>query len=186
MGRDNVDDTRLFRTDEAAARAKMDQDREEILATSPEDAAKGIESLLTPADAAALRGELAEYLTASEQDGLAPGSQGWWDGNCLVRPWGFDLAGITVPVLLLHGRQDMFVPFSHGEWLAAHIPGVEARLLDEDGHLTLMEIVCPKCRPGCQNTYSAPARPGCQEAGLRRSGTGWRRGRPGGGRSRAG
>ena len=141
MGQENVDDTRLFLTDEVAARAKMDQDREEILATSPADAAQGIESLLTPTDAAALRGELAEYLTTSEQDGLAPGSQGWGDDNCTARPWGFDLAGITVPVLLLHGRQDMFVPFGHGEWLAAHIPGVEARLLDDDGHLTLMNRV---------------------------------------------
>src|SRR6201996_5697008 len=144
MGRDNVDDTRLFLTDEAAARAKTDRDREEILATPPEDAAQAIESLLTPTDAAALRGDLAEYLTASEQDGLAPGSQGWWDDNCLVRPWGFDLADITVPVLLLHGRQDMFVPCSHGEWLAAHIPGVEARLLDDDGHLTLMKDRVPE------------------------------------------
>ena len=119
--------------------AKIDQDREEILATSPADAAKTIETLLTPTDAAALHGELAEYLTASEQDGLAPGSQGWWDDNCLVRPWGFDLAGITVPVLLLHGRQDMFVPFGHGQWLAAHIPGAQARLTDNDGHLTLLQ-----------------------------------------------
>ena len=144
MGQENVDDTRLLLTDEAAARAKTDKDREEILATSPEDAAKGIESLLTPTDAAVLRGELAEYLVSSMQDGLAPGSQGWWDDNCLVRPWGFDLSDITVPVLLLHGRQDMFVPFGHGEWLAAHIPGVEARLLDDDGHLTLMQNRLPE------------------------------------------
>ena len=47
------------------------------------------------------------------------------------------MADITVPVLLLHGRQDKDVPFGHGQWLAAYIPGVEAWLLDNDGHLTI-------------------------------------------------
>src|ERR1700728_2915603 len=97
MGQENVDDFKLTQTDEAAARAKTDTDREELLATSPEDAAKAIESLLTPTDAAALHGELAEYLTYSSQDGLAPGSQGWFDDNYMATPWGVDLAGITVP-----------------------------------------------------------------------------------------
>jgi pimeloyl-ACP methyl ester carboxylesterase len=144
MGQDNVDDTRLFLSDEAASRAKTDQDRAELLATSADDVANGIESLLTPTDAAVLRGELAEYLVSSSQAGLAHGSEGWWEDNCMVRPWGFDLAGITVPVLLLHGKQDMFVPFGHGEWLAARIPGVEARLLDDDGHLTLLQNRVPE------------------------------------------
>jgi len=36
-------------------------------------------------------------------------------------------------VLYRHGEQDKFVPFPHGQWLAAHIPGVEARLTSEDG-----------------------------------------------------
>ena len=89
-------------------------------------------------------GDLAAYLISSEREALAPGSQGWWDDTCLLKPWGFDLADITVPVLLLHGRQDMFVPFGHGKWLAAHIPGVEARLLDDDGHLTLLQNRVPE------------------------------------------
>jgi pimeloyl-ACP methyl ester carboxylesterase len=144
MGKDNVDYTRLFFTDEAAARAQADVDREEVLAASPADLVKVLESLLTPTDAAVLTGDLAEYLTYSAQDGQAPGSQGWWDDNCIVKPWGFDLADIAVPVLLLHGRQDLMVPFGHGEWLAAHIPGVEARLLDDDGHLTLLQNRVPE------------------------------------------
>ena len=99
-----------------------------------------MKSLLSPTDAAVLTGELAGYLAYSLQEGLAPGGQGWWDdGLAEAGPWGFELAQISVPVLLLHGRQDLFVPFAHGQWLAAHIPGVEARLLDDDGHLTLLE-----------------------------------------------
>jgi pimeloyl-ACP methyl ester carboxylesterase len=144
MGQDNVDDARLYLTDEAAARAKTDEDREGFLAASPDDLAAGLASLLTPTDAAVLTGELAKYLAFSMKDGLAPGSQGWWDDNCILDRWGFDVADIAIPVLLMHGKQDMFVPFGHGEWLAAHIPGVEARLFDDDGHLTLIENRIPE------------------------------------------
>jgi pimeloyl-ACP methyl ester carboxylesterase len=145
MGQANVDDTKLLLTDEAAARAKADQDREEALAVTPEDAFKGLESLLTPTDAAVMTGELAEFIVSSIQQGLIPGSEGWWeDSCCLVWPWGFELSDITVPVLLIQGRQDKFVPFGHGEWLAGQIPGVEARLLDHDGHLTLMRNRVPE------------------------------------------
>jgi pimeloyl-ACP methyl ester carboxylesterase len=143
MVQDSVDGTRLFFTDEAAARKKLDKDREEILAVSPEDLARAIESTPTPADGPLEVGarELREFFVSCTQDGLAPGSQGWWDDNCMLRPWGFDLADIAVPVLLLQGRKDMLVPPGHGEWLAAHIPGVEARLLDDDGHASVVNRV---------------------------------------------
>jgi pimeloyl-ACP methyl ester carboxylesterase len=144
MGQDNVDDTRLFFADKEAAWAKTEQDREEFLAASPDDIATGMATLLTPTDAGVLTGELAKFMTSSMQDGLTPGAHGWWDDNCIILPWGFSLADISVPVLLLHGKQDMFVPFGHGEWLAAHIPGVEARLTDDDGHLTLFQYRVPE------------------------------------------
>jgi pimeloyl-ACP methyl ester carboxylesterase len=56
-----------------------------------------------------------------------------------VRPWGFDLAPIRLPVLVWQGKQDRFVPFGHGASLAGHIPGVEAHLPDDDGQLTIAE-----------------------------------------------
>ena len=139
MGQLNADDVRLYLRDPEAARAKMESDREASLAASAADLVAILRTLLSPTDASALNDGLAEFLTWSGHEGLAPGGQGWWDDSVAeAGPWGFELSAISVPVLLMHGRQDQFVPFGHGQWLAAHIPGVEARLLDHDGHLTLL------------------------------------------------
>jgi pimeloyl-ACP methyl ester carboxylesterase len=140
MGQDDADETRLLLTDPQAARAKIDKNREGLQAASASDLAQAFGSLLSPVDAAVLQGEMAAWMAYASHEGLAPGSQGLWDDSrAQVGPWGFELADITIPVLLLHGRLDKFVPFGHGQWLATHIPGVEARLLDNDGHLTLVE-----------------------------------------------
>jgi pimeloyl-ACP methyl ester carboxylesterase len=147
MAPENVEDTLLFLSDEAAARAKTDRDRAEILAEAPGDAAEsadGFGPVLPPVDVAAMEGGLGDFFATAMRDGLASGSEGWWEDNCLLRPWGFSLADITVPVLLLHGRQDIFVPFRHGQWLAAHIPGVKPLLLDDDGHLSLLQNRVPE------------------------------------------
>ena len=96
------------------------------------------ETLLSPVDRAVLTGEFAEFVVAATRSGLAPGSDGWWEDNvALLGDWAFELATIAVPVLLRHGRQDRFVPYQHGEWLARQIPGVTAVLTDDDGHLTI-------------------------------------------------
>ena len=67
--------------------------------------------MFTPTDAALQvgTGEFLEFFLSCTPAGLAPGSQGWWDDNCMLRPWGFDLANIAVPVLLLHGGQDLLL-----------------------------------------------------------------------------
>jgi pimeloyl-ACP methyl ester carboxylesterase len=145
MGQDNVDDFRLLQADEHAARERAEQQRQEMLAATADDQATVMASLLTPTDAAALTPELAEYLTRCGHDGLAPGVAGFFDDGCaLARPWGFSPADAAVPVLLMHGREDTFVPFGHGQWLAARIPGVTPRLLDGDGHLTLLQDRIPQ------------------------------------------
>jgi pimeloyl-ACP methyl ester carboxylesterase len=140
MGELNVEDIQLLLNDPDAAREKCERDRQELLSVTPEQLIEIVRTLLSPVDLAALTGELAQYLVDANRSGLAPGSEGWWeDGVADLSPWGFEPESIRTPVLLRHGRHDRFVPFAHGEWLARHIPGVQAELTDHDGHLTLLE-----------------------------------------------
>lgn len=145
MGDDNAEDFRLLLADPDAARAKTDHDRKVFLTSSPSELAQALKSLLSPVDANAMSDGIALFLAAVNQAGLAPGSEGWWEDSCAeAAPWGFDLADISVPVLLMHGKQDNFVPTGHGQWLAEHIPAVEAKMLPDDGHLTLIAHRVPE------------------------------------------
>jgi pimeloyl-ACP methyl ester carboxylesterase len=138
MGELNVDDIKLGIDDPVAARAKCEDDRREMLAGDLDAMMKSMRSLLAPVDAAILTGDLGAFLLEHTRVGLAPGADGWWDdGVADVADWGFGLSQIQTPVLLMHGRHDRFVPFRHGEWLAENVPGVEARLLEDEGHISL-------------------------------------------------
>ena len=145
MGQDNVEGFQLVVNDPAAARVQGQKDREELMAARPEDLMRVWATLLSPADALQLTGDLASFFLDAIQDGLAPGDEGWWeDGTAEMSDWGFALEAIAVPVQLWHGSEDRFVPFQHGQWLAQHVPGVEAHLTDEDGHLTLLALRVPE------------------------------------------
>ena len=138
MGEANADDVRLYIDDPDAARAKGRADREEMLAATPAGMFEVLQTLLSPVDAAALTREVAAEMLEATRAGLAPGDEGWWeDGVAHLEPWGFKVEEIAVPVQLWHGQHDRFVPFAHGQWLVAHIRGVDARLTDVDGHITL-------------------------------------------------
>jgi pimeloyl-ACP methyl ester carboxylesterase len=101
--------------------------------------ADGIRTLISRPDQDVLDSGLTQWLHATMVQGTAAGPDGWVDDDfAAVEPWGFDLAGIAIPVLVAHGRQDRFVPVSHGEWVAGRIPRAEARIGEADGHLTLI------------------------------------------------
>jgi pimeloyl-ACP methyl ester carboxylesterase len=50
------------------------------------------------------------------------------------RPWGFDPAGVRIPVTVWHGRADRLVPIAHMLQLAAAIPACAARVDPAGGH----------------------------------------------------
>jgi pimeloyl-ACP methyl ester carboxylesterase len=140
MGQENVDDMQLQRGDPAAAKAKLAEARDQMLQTTVDEVTSGFETLISGADRDALNeGGMAQYLHDSMVLGLSPGIDGWWDDSvALDADWAFTLSSITLPVQLWHGRQDYFVPYGHGVWLASRIPGVEAHLLEDEGHVTLL------------------------------------------------
>jgi pimeloyl-ACP methyl ester carboxylesterase len=140
MGEDNHVEFGKALDGEEALRGFCEPLAKDIIAADPAALVQVLASLLGPADRAVLTGAFAEYLHECDARGLASGVDGWIDDDfAFVEPWGFELGEISRPVLLLHGEDDRFVPVSHGHWLAARIPDVDARIDPADGHLTLFE-----------------------------------------------
>jgi pimeloyl-ACP methyl ester carboxylesterase len=140
MGEENIQEFDLVLAGEEALRPATERDRDQMLSLSAEDMRQMFETLLGDADRAALTGPLAAWLHEDSAHGLAPGADGWIDDDlAFVAPWGFEVTDISRPTLIVHGADDRFVPVSHGEWLAARIPGVETWIDDENGHLTLLQ-----------------------------------------------
>jgi pimeloyl-ACP methyl ester carboxylesterase len=116
-----------------------------VAANDPQGLIDTIGGLLPEPDRAALTGEFAETLIASSHRAVERGVWGWFDDDtAFVRDWGFVLDAIDVPVALWQGRQDKMVPFAHGEWLAAHVPGARPHLYDEHGHMSLAVSSFPR------------------------------------------
>jgi pimeloyl-ACP methyl ester carboxylesterase len=138
MGELNVEEFGVVLEGGEAHRESMERQRAGLLAAEPGELVELWQTLLGPADRDVATGDFAAELLDHMRAGIEPGGDGWLDDDvAFVTPWGFDVASITVPVLLWQGEQDRFVPRAHGEWLAARIPGVDARFTADDGHLTL-------------------------------------------------
>lgn len=92
-----------------------------------------------PADQQALGGNWA-WLAGVAGAAMAQGDAGMIDDLLAgARPWGFAVADLSVPVLVMHGEADQMVPCSHGEWLAAHCAGAEFLPVAGAGHITVLD-----------------------------------------------
>jgi pimeloyl-ACP methyl ester carboxylesterase len=138
MGQNNLDEFAATLAGRGTLEPYLREQADAMLTTDPDAIADTLRPLLSPPDAAVLTGEFAEYLAESTRRAIGERLDGWIDDDFVfVNPWGFELDEIRVPVQLLHGAQDRFVPIAHGEWLAERIPGVDAHLSAGDGHLTI-------------------------------------------------
>ena len=80
--------------------------------------------------------ERMQIISESVTEQAAGEIYGWVDDDlAITRPWGFDVAEISTPVLIRYGLTDVLVPPAHGEWLAANVPGCLVIVDGVGGHL---------------------------------------------------
>lgn len=139
MAVENVDEFGAAFAGPHALQSYLETAADAMRDSTGETIAEALGGLVTDVDRSALGGSLADYLAELMRLALSHGIWGWYDDDvAFVHDWGFSLAEITVPVTIWQGRQDAMVPFAHGEWLAAHVPGARAMLLEDEGHISLV------------------------------------------------
>jgi pimeloyl-ACP methyl ester carboxylesterase len=144
MGAENLEEFRAALAGPEALTSFLEPAAREMASLTGAVVMAGLGGLASAADTAAVTGDFADYLAASFRAAVAGGVAGWRDDDlAFVTDWGFTMAdaGAGAPVAVWQGDQDLMVPWSHGQWLAAHIPGARAHLLPGEGHLTLVHMV---------------------------------------------
>jgi pimeloyl-ACP methyl ester carboxylesterase len=138
MGRENHQEFGTALAGPAQLQGYLEQEARMFASVTAEQVAAALGDLVSPVDVAALTGDFAAYVAGSFRNAVANGIWGWFDDDlAFTRPWRFELAGIGVPVVVWQGAQDRMVPFAHGQWLVAQLPRVRAKLLPEEGHLSI-------------------------------------------------
>ena len=138
MGEENVVEFHAALDGPEKLEPYLEGEAAKLRAAKPEEVKEVWATVLPPVDAAVLTGDRAEHWKRSNDRALAQGIAGWRDDDlAFTKPWGFELGEIRVPTLLWQGVQDLMVPVAHARWLAERIPGVEAHISEEDGHLSI-------------------------------------------------
>ena len=139
MGEDNVEEFTLASKGREVLAPAIEEMAQSYRSVSGEQIVEAMRGLLSEPDVAALKGPLADYIAAMAREAVRAGVDGWVEDDlAFCEPWAFDLASIRVPVAVWQGSEDLMVPRSHGEWLAAHVPGARPHLLQGVGHVSLV------------------------------------------------
>jgi pimeloyl-ACP methyl ester carboxylesterase len=138
MGPENLEEFDASMKGSDALEAYLNPEAASLRGVQPAAVAAALGGLVSDVDKAALTGGYADFMAAGLNRAVSTGIAGWRDDDiAFVTPWGFDLPSIQTPVAVWQGGEDRMVPMAHGAWLAAHIPGAEAHLLPDEGHLSL-------------------------------------------------
>ncbi|MCU1601831.1 MAG: hypothetical protein JWO22_2540, partial [Frankiales bacterium] len=150
MGEENVEEFGAAVQGEPVLRPLLEGYLPELRGATAEEVVASMSGLLPEVDVALMTStSYGEVVAARFRAALASGVDGWLDDDlAFVQPWGFDLAAIEVPVAVWQGSEDLMVPFAHGQWLAEHVPGAAAHLLQGEGHLSVVLGQLPEILTG--------------------------------------
>jgi len=138
MGPENHEEFGAALKGRQALEPYLEKEADAFTSVTAEQIADALGGLVSPVDKAYATGGFAARTLASFKRACMNGIEGWAEDDlAFTRHWGFELNDLTVPVSVWQGAEDRMVPFSHGQWLAAHIPGAAVHLDDHQGHLSL-------------------------------------------------
>jgi pimeloyl-ACP methyl ester carboxylesterase len=123
---------------EASLLPYVEKDLAAMAANVVDDPSKILDGFeLSEADRAVLqREDLAQVIREATADLARGGPWGWVDDDLVfVKPWGFDIGEIRVPVEVRYGLTDVLVPAAHGAWLGAHVPNATVVAEADEGHM---------------------------------------------------
>jgi pimeloyl-ACP methyl ester carboxylesterase len=137
MGADNIEEFELALQGEEALRPFVMKHREALKDADAEALVRDLATLLPEIDRQVLTSDVGADAVAGMIGGVQV-PDAWIDDDlAFTRDWGFDLGAIAVPTYIWQGSEDKMVPFHHGEWLAAHLPGAVAHLEQGEGHFSI-------------------------------------------------
>jgi pimeloyl-ACP methyl ester carboxylesterase len=138
MGPENIEEFGLAAQGAEALTPYLDKEAEAMRDVTGEQVIAAFGGLISGADAAVLTGQFADELAQGLRGALRNGIAGWRDDDlAFVKDWGFPLDALSGRAAVWQGDQDKMVPFAHGQWLAAHVPGAHVHLEPGAGHLTM-------------------------------------------------
>ena len=139
MGAENIEEFAAASAGEEELLAFLEHFGAELRGVTGEGIAAGLGDLVAQVDVEALTDSFADFLAGAMREAVAYGVWGWLDDDlAFMRDWGFDPGAIERPVAIWQGSEDRMVPAPHGAWLAAHVAGARAQLLDGEGHISIL------------------------------------------------
>ncbi len=138
MGEENVVEFSATVQGEAVLRSYLRHEGQQLKDITAADIVSSLQTVLPDVDRAVLTGEFGEDIAASFREAVRVSVDGWLDDDlAFANLWGFSLDEISVPTMIWQGSDDLMVPFSHGQWLAARLPAARVHLEDGEGHLSV-------------------------------------------------